>query len=198
MRRKKPKIGSLKRVAPDTELEAYTKVLRWFFAFPTDEFTLNELTENVGIAKTTAKVTVQKLATEDFLDIRTIGKTWRIRANQNHHYFTSVKIPYNLELIYGSGVVEYIQKSYPDSAVIILFGSFRKGDDVPGSDVDIAVELMDDGGHDILELDTISQLGYRKNVKVSLHLFSRKSININVFTNIANGIILDGLLEVQK
>ena len=40
-------------------------------------------------------------------------------------------------------------------------------------------------------------LGYRKNIKVNLHVFSRKHIDLNVFANIANGIVLNGFLEVR-
>ena len=43
----------------------------------------------------------------------------------------------------------------------------------------------------------LEKLGFRKNVKVNIHIFSRNKIDLNLFTNIANGIVLDGLLEVH-
>ena len=98
---------------------------------------------------------------------------------------------------YESEVVEYIRKQIPNAKVISLFGSYRKGDDVNGSDIDIAVEVLGGKPFEIRELGTISQLGYRKNVKVNMHIFSSSRVDLNLFTNIANGIILDGLLEVK-
>jgi len=49
----------------------------------------------------------------------------------------------------------------------------------------------------IIRLGIIEKLGYRKNVPVNLHIFSRNKVDLNLFTNIANGIVLDGLLEVR-
>ena len=187
----------LKNVKADTGLIAYQKVQAWFFAYPTKEFTLNEIYKAVDIAKTTASQTVQQLAAENFLVKETIGNLWRIKANQGHQHFVIRKIPHNLQLVYESGIVEYIKSLFPQSRAIILFGSYRKGDDTHESDIDIAVEVLDDKELRTSEIGGIHELGYRKNVKVNAHIFSRNKIDINVFTSIANGILLDGLLEVR-
>ena len=80
---------------------------------------------------------------------------------------------------------------------IILFGSYRWGTDNEKSDIDIAVEVLGDQPMRIGPLLVFDRLGFRKKVTVNLHLFSRSRIDLNVFTNIANGIVLDGLLEVH-
>ncbi|MBI2137093.1 hypothetical protein HYU12_01090, partial [Candidatus Woesearchaeota archaeon] len=76
-------------------------------------------------------------------------------------------------------------------------GSYRKGDDTDKSDMDIAVEAIGNKEMEITELGIIKQFGYRKNVKVNMHIFSRSKADLNVFTNIANGIVLYGLLEAK-
>ena len=43
----------------------------------------------------------------------------------------------------------------------------------------------------------IKEFGYRKDVPVNLHIFSRNKVDLNLFANISNGIILDGFLEVH-
>ena len=48
-----------------------------------------------------------------------------------------------------------------------------------------------------MRLGIVEQLGYRKKVNVNLHVFSRNKIDLNLFVNIANGIVLDGFLEVR-
>ena len=65
------------------------------------------------------------------------------------------------------------------------------------SDLDIAVEIT--GNHDlqVIQLGVLQQLGYRSNVPVNLHVFSRNKIDLNLFANIANGIVLAGFLEVR-
>ena len=187
----------LKSVLPDEELMAYQKVLEWFFAYPTDEFTLNDVYKELDIAKTTARKTVLRLVNEGFLTVRKLGKLWRINSNQQHQYFITKKIPYNLMLVYASRAVYYVLQQVPSARAIILFGSYRKGDDENGSDLDIAVEVLGDKEMEVREVGLIRQFGYRKNVKVNLHIFSRSKVDFNVFTSIANGILLHGLLEVK-
>jgi predicted nucleotidyltransferase len=85
----------------------------------------------------------------------------------------------------------------PNSRAVVLFGSYRKGDDIETSDIDIAVEVIGDAEMKIMPLGAIPQLGYRKKVPVNIHIFSRNKIDINLFANIANGIVLEGFLEVR-
>ena len=80
---------------------------------------------------------------------------------------------------------------------VVLFGSYRKGDDVRESDLDLAVEVLGNEELQIIELGIITNLGYRENVKVNVHVFTRNKIDLNLFTNVANGILLQGLLEVR-
>lgn len=177
--------------------EAYHKVMQWFFSYPLVEIGLTDLSEALGISKTTAKRVVLALQKEQFLKISTIGKLWRISCNQHHHYNFSRKIAHNLILIYESGILDSIHEAVQNSRSIILFGSYRKGDDIETSDVDIAVEVVSDEGVKIFALGVIPQLGYRKNISVNLHVFSRNKIDLNLFANIANGIVLEGFLEVR-
>lgn len=170
------------------------KIMQWFFAFPEQEFTLTELVRNLNISKTTANKEVKRLEKEGFLKIEVLGNLWRISCNQKHPYNTEKKTPHNLELVYTSQITKKILEKYPNARAVILFGSYRKGDDVSTSDLDIAVELLN-CKTSIIEFDKIN-LGYRKDVAVNLTVFSRKNINSNLFTNIANGIVLEGLLEV--
>ena len=183
------------------ELErAYDKIHAWFFAYPTKEFSLNELSKNLEISKTAANVIVSQLEKESFLEKEILGKLWRIKANQYHPNFIKRKIPFNLQHVYKSGIIEWIKENIPNSKSIILFGSFRWGEDVKESekesDLDIAVEVENNKPLQILQ-GVIKEFGYRKNVKVSIHIFSRNSIDLNLFSSIANGIVLDGFLEVR-
>lgn len=176
--------------------EAYQKVMARFFAFPSGEMSLNDMSKYLGMSKTTAHSVVSKLAKEGFLKKAVLGKLWRITCNPTHIYNYSRKVAYNLMAIYESDILDEVRRHVPGVKSIILFGSYRKGDDNEESDIDIAAEVSGSRGLEIRELGTFQQFGYRKNVKVNLHIFSRKNININLFSNIANGIVLDGFLEV--
>ncbi len=175
---------------------AYEKILAWFYAHPQDEFSLNDLAKALDIAKTSANMIVSQLEEEDFLEIKTIGKLWRIKANPKHKYFTTKKIPFNLHHIYESGILEWINENIPNFRAVVLFGSYRKGDDMPESDVDIAVEVLGNESIKTINL-TAKSLGYRENVPIQIHVFSRSHIDLNLFASIANGIVLRGFLEVR-
>ena len=179
--------------------EAYQKVLYWFFSFPNMETGLNDLSSELKIAKTTAKSVVNLLVDEGFLIKKIYGKAWRITCNLEHPYNLTRKVAFNLSMVfeaYENGLREQIF-SIGNANAIVLFGSYRKGDDISDSDIDIAVEMNDNEELRIVEMGIIPQFGFRKNVKINLHIFSRNKIDLNLFSNIANGIGLEGFLEVR-
>lgn len=179
------------------ETEVHRKILAYFFSFPEKSIGLNELSKAVKSSKTAVKNSVVKLIQEDFLRKQEVGNAWQISMNQQNSYLTTKKIPYTLQMIYESGIISRINKKIPNAKVIILFGSYRWATDNQNSDIDIAVETLKNEKLKIETLEVLKQIGFRKNIKVNIHIFSRKNIDINLFTNIANGIILDGLLEAK-
>lgn len=187
----------LKDTYPKEEKEAYLKILYWFFSFPTREISLTDLSKQLDISKSTANRIVTIFEKEGFLIKEVLGKIWRIKCNQSHPHNITRKISYNLNMIYESGIIEEIHKLIPTPRSIILFGSYRKGDDTDKSDIDIAVEVLNNEDVRIHELGKLSQFGYRKDVIVNLYIFSRNKIDLNLFSNIVNGIVLEGFLEAH-
>ncbi|MEK6792492.1 MAG: nucleotidyltransferase domain-containing protein [Nanoarchaeota archaeon] len=171
-------------------------LIYWFFAYPEIKMTLSGLAKELEISKKTASKIVTDLANEKFLTVEQIGKAWRIHCNIQHQYNKTIKIGYNLSNVYISGILQEIYKIIGSPKSIILFGSYRKGDDIGSSDLDIAVEIIGNSDLKIKNIGNVN-LGYRKNVPVNLHIFSRNKIDLNLFANIANGIVLDGFLEVR-
>ncbi|NOR85451.1 winged helix-turn-helix transcriptional regulator [archaeon] len=190
-------INNLGNVLPLEETEAYNKIINWFFSYPQKEIGLSELSKELNISKMTANRYVNRLVDEKYLRKEVLGRIWRISCNLEHVYNFTHKISYNLNMVYKSGILLEIHKIIPNSRAIVLFGSYRKGDDTEKSDIDIAVEVLDDEDLRIVELGVLPQLGYRKNVLVNLHVFSRNKVDLNLFSNIANGIVLEGFLEVH-
>jgi len=177
--------------------QGFLSILYWFFAYPEVKITLTELSKKLGISKKTASRIVTDLAKENFLIVEPIGKSWRIHCNIQHRYNRMYKIGHNISLVYSSGIIAEIYRLIGNPKAVILFGSYRKGDDMGTSDLDIAVEVLGNEDLRIIHLGTLPQLGFRKNVQVNLHIFSRNKIDLNLFANIANGVILDGFLEVK-
>lgn len=180
------------------ELErTFDKCLVWFYAYPMAKIGLTDLAKAINMSKTATKQIVEALMKIQFLNREVVGKAWLLSANQKHSYFVTKKIPYNLSTIYESGVLDAVYNAAPGARAIVLFGSYRWGTDIEESDIDIAVEVLDNHDLKIVQLGIIEQLGYRKKVPINLHIFSRNKIDLNLFANMANGILLDGFLEVR-
>ncbi len=175
---------------------AIDKIEHWFFSYPTQEFSLNELIKALNISKTSANQAVNQLVEQGLISFKTIGRLWRIKAEATNENFIKRKIPSNLYYVYRTGIIDYVAQHFPQARCVVLFGSVRKGDDIETSDIDIALEVAQETQLQIYDL-VLDHFGYRENVPVKIHLFSRKNIDIHLFANIANGIVLSGFLEVK-
>ncbi len=177
--------------------EIFIRALHYFFSFPEKPIGLNSLAKSIKASKTSAKKAASLLIKKGLISKEELGKAWRLSAEYKSPSFILKKIPYNLQKVYESGILKQVHNKLPNARAIILFGSYRWGTDTEKSDIDIAAEIPESRELKIETLATLKSLGFRKNIKVSLHTFSRDRTNINLFNNIANGIILDGLLEVR-
>jgi len=190
-------VKKLKNVPLLEVSESYRRILSYFFSFPEHPIGLNDLSEQISTSKTSTKLAVNNLIERGFLKKEEVGNAWRLSADPKDPFVITKKIPYNLQLVYESGIIGAAYNKIPNARAIILFGSYRAGTDNEKSDIDIAVEVLDNEDIRIETLGLIEQFGFRRNVKVNLHIFSRNKVDLNLFTNIANGILLDGLLEVH-
>ncbi|MBI4148018.1 nucleotidyltransferase domain-containing protein [Candidatus Woesearchaeota archaeon] len=176
---------------------ATQRVLEIFYRFPDKEFSLSDLAKEADVAKANMHTILTKLYKADLIEITKLTKIWRIRAKQRSWEYIRRKIVYNLSFVYNSGVVEFLNDHFHNPKAVVLFGSFRKGEDIAGSDIDIAVES------DVVTQYTTTNLRELANVeksigrKIQIHVFNRADVDVNVFNNIANGVVLSGFLEVK-
>lgn len=176
---------------------AVQRVLSVLCRYPNKEFSLSDLAKEAGIAKANIGLILSRLQKEELIEITKLARIWRIKANQQNPYFIRRKILINLDIIFHSGIIDFLKEYYSYPKAIILFGSFRKGEDLTGSDIDIAIETEEIKDYRIERLKELSDLEKKFERKIQIHLFNRKYVDINVFNNIANGIVLSGFLEVK-
>ncbi len=173
------------------------RVLSVLFCYPDKEFSLSDLAKEAHVAKPHISVILKALEKLDFIKITKLTKIWRIKANQENENFIRGKIIYNLHFVYHSGLLEYLTEYFENPRAIILFGSFRKGDDISISDIDIAIESDAEKEYETKSLNELSEFEKYIKRKIQIHLFHRNTIDIHIFNNIANGIVLQGFLEVK-
>ncbi len=187
------------RFPVETANERLRQVFYWF---PDVEFSLTELASQAGVSKSTASRLLSGLKELGVVKVTDKGRILRIRANTESLDFQRMKIANNLTLIYASGLVEFLNGALGQPKAIVLIGSFRRGEDISTSDIDIAVETLEDAEAKIVRPDGLEQYererkGFFAGRKIEIHLFNRSSVDINFFNNVANGIVLSGFLEVK-
>ena len=116
------------------------RVLEVLFQYPEKEFSLSDLAKEARVAKPHIGKILSELKRLDLITITKLAKIWRIKANQQSGNFIKSKIVYNLNFICQSGLVEFLTDYFGNPKAIILFGSFRQGEDFSTSDIDIAIE----------------------------------------------------------
>ena len=96
----------------------------------------------------------------------------------------------NLKQLFASGLVEFLEESYPGTT-IILFGSYARGEDIISSDIDIAVIGAKD--------KRIKQKKFEKllerHININFYL-SLRSVEKGLRENLCNGIVLSGGVEL--
>lgn len=176
---------------------ARQRVAKVLFTYPDKEFSLSDMAKEAGVAKAHIGEILDEFYKTHLIQITKLSKIWRISASQQSWEFIKSKIIYNLSFIYQSGLVEFLNEHFNNPKSIVLFGSFRKGEDLSASDIDIAIENDEAKEYKTLQLKQLTEFESAINRRIQIHLFNRKNIDENVFNNIANGIVLLGFLEVK-
>ena len=177
---------------------AKDKVAEVLFRYPEKEFSLSDLAKEAGVAKANIGNVLEEFQRAGLITIEKLSKIWRIKSNQTNRIYVRSKIVYNLDLVYRSGLVDFLVDFFNNPKVIVLFGSFRKGEDLSTSDMDIAIESNEVKEYKTVELRELSEFEKVIGRKIQIHFFNRESIDLGLFNNIANGISLWGFLEVGE
>lgn len=187
----------LKKERKLQEETAMNRILDLLFWFPEVELSLTELAERADVSKSTASRLVKVLADNDIVKLEDKRIIFRIAANIESPEFIKRKIAFNLKTIYNSDIVEFLDQTFGHPKAILLCGSFRYGQDKSTSDIDFAIEVLED-----VEMESVRPEGIEEYEKVfgrhlQVHRFNRNKIDPRVFNEIGNGIVLAGFLEVR-
>ena len=168
------------------EKSTVQKVLAAFFEQPSAKFHLRELSRILGLSMPTIISTTDTLSQEGLIN-KIKGKVLtQVAANRENAIFTQSKRVDNLERIYGSGILEYLSALYNRPKLIILFGSYSRGEDIEESDIDIAIVTTRRPHLDLSK--------YEKKLKrkISIHELALENLSGDFKANLANGIVLEG------
>lgn len=118
-------------------------------------------------------------------------KRWSIEMNRDNPNIIQMKRTDNLRRLYESGLVDLLEESLPGSAIIV-FGSYSRGEDLSGSDIDIAVIGRKEKNLDLTEFEKHFER------KISI-MFETNAENLNpeIANSLINGIVISGYFSVM-
>ena len=175
-------------------METKLTILSEFFEDPQKAFSIRELARRIRINHTTVRQYLNNLVKEGLIKKRKETTFDTFISNITSEYL-NLKLYYNLEKLRKSGFVEFINKEL-DFPIIVLFGSYAKAQDTKDSDIDICIIT------NIKKELNFKHYESLLNRKIGLHLFTKqefnhlKQKNPELINSIANGIVLEGELEI--
>jgi len=169
------------------------KILSVFFENPLKKFNLKDISKISKVAHTSVKNELEKLIKQKIIikEIEIRGKrNFPIYSSNTNEKFLELKKMHNEDSIKQSGLIDYLKiKLMPN--LIILFGSFSRGEDIKESDIDFFIESKPKE----IDLKTFERtLGRKINLtfKPNINLLKKEFLN-----NILNGVILYGIIEIK-
>jgi predicted nucleotidyltransferase len=166
------------------------KVLELLFDFPTTRLHIREISRILKISAPAISKAIKELEKEELI-ISNKKVLYEIKANLENPKFKQLKRVNNLKEIYLSELSTSLNETFPLST-IIMFGSYSKGEDTERSDIDLAII---DSKEKKIDLEKFEKTLKRK---ISLNFYPNiKNIEINLRSNILNGITLKGGIDLN-
>lgn len=168
-------------------------IKEYFFVNPTAKLRVREIEKHLKLPLPSVINYCKELMNEGILTTIKTGNVVFYTGNRTNKNFLLEKRLFNIKSLYESGLIEFL-KIELSNPVIILFGSYSKGEDIENSDIDLYVETP--------SKKEFSLEKFEKILKRRIQIFRHKSIgeikNLNLSNNIINGIILNNYIEVFK
>lgn len=167
--------------------------MEYFFINPNAKLRVREIERTLKIPLPSVIRYCRELQKESILTAVKTGKVTFYTGNWGSEKYHLEKKIHNLRKIYESGIIEYIRQELINP-VIVLFGSFAKGEDTEESDIDLYIETP--------SKKEIKLGKFEKLLKRKIQIFRNNNLNEisnhYLANNIINGIILNNYLEIFK
>ncbi|MBI4096001.1 MAG: nucleotidyltransferase domain-containing protein [DPANN group archaeon] len=172
------------------------KLLEYFINEPAREFHIRELSKLTGLSPTTVSKYLAEFEKNGILISKRKFNHLLFKANSESTAFKNKKLFYNVGVLEDSGLIDFLDDEFNHPESIVLFGSFRKAENIPASDIDI---LIIGPAKKNLNLEKFEKkLGH----KIQLFVHSRAEIeklklkSKDLVNNWLNGIVLRGYWEI--
>ena len=169
------------------------KIKEYYFVNPNAKLRVREIEKFLKLPLPSVIRYCKELQSEGILTIIKTGNVIFYTGDRADKNFLIEKKLFNIKSIYDSGLIEFL-KIELSNPVIILFGSYSKGEDTETSDIDLYLETP---SKKEISLEKFEKILIRK-IQVFRYKNIREIKNTNLSNNIVNGIIVNNYIEVFK
>jgi predicted nucleotidyltransferase len=165
--------------------------MKLFFDSPEKSFHIREIARLTGLSAPGVIKILKKLKEENLLESERDKVVENVRVTKSQKFFLTKKSNNTLSL-FDSGLISYLKDKYEEPEAIVVFGSYSRGEDSSGSDIDIAVVTKKE-----MDLDLKRFEKYLRR-KVSIYEIQVDSSEKEFLNNLANGTVVYGFLRVLQ
>ena len=167
------------------------EIKNYFFINPTSKLRVRQIERELKLSLPSIIKSCHELEKEEIIKKEKIAGAVLYSSDRTSKNFLLEKKLHNLKHLYNSGFVEYLRIEL-SNPLIIVFGSYAKGEDIENSDIDTYIQTSSPKKLHVEKFERI--------LKRKIQIFSYKSIrdvpNLHLANNIVNGITLNGFLEI--
>ena len=168
------------------------EILRLLFIRAGSQLNQRQIANAIKVSQPAIMKAIPYLEKENIISINKDKESnrWAIELNKNNNLIKQLKRVDNLKQIYETGLVDFLEEKFA-GGIIILFGSYSRGEDLINSNIDIAIVGRKDKQLDLKEYEKILS----REININFYN-SFKEINKNLKENLCNGIVLIGGIEL--
>ncbi len=174
------------------------KILELFIKESEREFHVREIAKILKKSPTTVSKYLKIYEKQNMLISNRKLNHLIFKANTESNKFKQLKLNYNLNVIYESGLVDYLSGEFNQPSAIVLFGSFVKAENNKNSDIDLLIVSSKKQEPSLEKFE--KKLGHK--IQLFIHseedLEELKKKNKELFNNWINGFTLYGYFEALK
>ncbi len=165
-------------------------IKEYFFINPTSKLRVREIERTLKLPLPSVIRYCKELEYEGILAIEKTGNVNFYTANRNEAYLLEKKL-FNIKILYESGLIEYLKQEL-SNPVVVLFGSYAKGEDTEESDIDLYIETP---AKKQVHLEKFKKI-LKREIQIFPHRNIKEITNHHLANNIINGITVNSYLEV--
>ncbi len=162
-----------------------------FFLNPTAKLRVREIERTLKLPLPSVIRYCKELEKEGIMKTIKTGNIVFYAADRTNEIYLLEKKLFNIKQIHISGLLDYIRETL-SNPVIVLFGSYAKGEDTETSDIDLYIETPSEKSINLYKFEKMLQ----RKIQVFKYGNIRKIPNNHLANNIINGITLNNYLEV--